>query len=323
MNSGRETGNGKIFGIFKRKEKKDITAEEIEREQKGPKSIKFFFKLFGRNFSKLLTLNLMMLFMVIPILLAVFVYVQGPTTPAQTSVLSPALFGIELISESPAVSVMQGIFGNTVQLPVHISPIFFAVGAILLVLALTWGWQNIGSTYVIRSMVRGEPIFMWSDYFYAIKRNLKQGFFMGLLDFIVIGVLAFDIFYFSGISGGFGEDLMYFCTLGISIIYIFMRFYIYLMLITFDLSIYKLLKNALIFVILGIKRNIVAAIGIILMAALNFLLAVLFVPMGVIIPIILPAFYFLSFAAFISAYAAYPNIQKYMIEPQISSDTIE
>ena len=61
--------NDKAFGIFKRKEKKDITAEEIEREQRGPKGIKFFFKLFGRNFSKLLTLNLMMLFMAIPIML--------------------------------------------------------------------------------------------------------------------------------------------------------------------------------------------------------------------------------------------------------------
>ena len=314
-----ENNNDKVFGIFKRKERKDITAEEIEREQKGPKGVKFFFKLFGRNFSKLLTLNLMMLFMAIPIIVAIFVYIQGPTTPSQTNVLSPALYGIELISESPAVSIMNNHFGVTVSLPVHNSPIFIWVGAILLLLAITWGWQNVGSSYVIRSMVRGEPIFMWSDYFYAIKRNLKQGLIMGLLDFAIIGVLAFDIMYFTGLSGSFTNDLMYFCTIGIAIVYFFMRFYLYIMLITFDLSIYKLLKNALIFVILGIKRNIMGALGIILLAGINLLLAIIFVPTGSIIPIILPAFYLLSCASFISAYAAYPNIQKYMIDPQTDS----
>lgn len=313
--------NEKIFGIFKRKEKKDISAEEIEQEQNGPKGIKLFFKLFGRNFSKLLTLNLMMLFMAIPIIVAVFVYIQGPTTPSQTSVLSPALYGVELISESPAVAIMSNYFGTTVSLPVHNSPIFIWVGAILLLLAVTWGWQNVGSTYVVRSMVRGEPIFMWSDYFYAIKRNLKQGLIMGLLDFAIIGVLIFDVMYFTGLSGSFTNDLMYFCTVGIAIIYFFMRFYLYIMLITFDLSIYKLLKNALIFVILGIKRNIMGAIGIILLVGINLLLAIIFVPAGSIIPIILPAFYLLSFSSFISAYAAYPNIKKYMIDPQdISTD---
>lgn len=320
MNSEHESNNNnKIFGIFKRKERKDLTPEEIEREQNGPKNIKFFFKLFGRNFSKLLTLNLMMLFMAIPIIAAIFIYIQGPTTPSQTEVLSSALYGAELISGSPAVSLMRNIFGVTVQLPVHNSPIFIAVGAVLLVLAITWGWQNIGSTYILRTMVRGEPVFMWSDYFYAIKRNLKQGFFMGLLDFIIIAVLTFDIFYFSGTSANFGEDLMYFCTVGISIIYIFMRFYIYLMLITFDLSIFKLLKNALIFVILGIKRNIVAAIGIILMVGINVLLAIFLVPAGIIVPLLLPAVYLLSFSAFICAYAAYPNIKKYMIDPQMTT----
>ncbi len=311
-----ENNKDKIFGIFPKKGKKDITAEEIELEQKSPKGVKFFFKLLGRNFSKLLTLNLMMLFMAIPIIVAIFVYIQGPTTPSQTNVLSPALYGIELISSSPAVSIMSNHFGTTVSLPVHNSPIFIWVGVILLALALTWGWQNVGSTYVIRSMVRGEPIFMWSDYFYAIKRNLKQGFLMGLLDFAAIGVLIFDIMYFTGLSGSFGNDLMYFCTIGIAIIYFFMRFYLYIMLITFDLSIYKLLKNALIFVILGIKRNILGVLGIILLVGINLLLAVIFVPTGSIIPLILPAFYLLSFSAFISAYAAYPNIQKYMIDPQ-------
>ena len=261
-----------------------------------------------------------MLFMIIPLFAAVFIYLQGPTTPSQTGVLAPTLFGAELISSSPAVSLMQSIYGMTVHLPIHGSYVYIVIAAVLLVLAAIWGWLNVGSTHILRSMVRGEPIFMWSDFFYAIKRNLKQGFFMGLLDFIIIGVLGFDIFYFSGISGSFGQDMMFFCAIGLAVIYIFMRYYIYLMLITFDLSIFKMLKNALIFTTLGIKRNIVATLGVVLMAVINIILAILFIPIGIIVPLILPLIYFLPFSAFMTAYAAYPNIKKYMIDPQIASE---
>ncbi|MBE6538768.1 MAG: DUF624 domain-containing protein [Ruminococcaceae bacterium] len=308
----------KILGIFKKKEVRELTKEEIEREQNAPKNVRFFFKLLKRNFSKLLTLNFLMIFTVIPLIIAVFAYIQGPTTPSQTSVLAPSLFGAALLSDSPAVSLLQSISGFTVQFPIHASPVYIIIGAVLALLAITWGWQNVGATYVLRSMVRGEPVFIWSDFFYAIKRNIRQGFVMGLLDFIFIGVLTFDIIYFSGVSGSFAEELMFFCTIGLAIIYFTMRYYIYLMLITFDLSVFKLLKNALIFTALGIKRNIVATLGIVLMAVINIILVMLLMPVGVIVPLILPLVYFLPFASFITVYAAYPSIKKYMIDPQLS-----
>ncbi len=318
MNKDNQNTDNKIFGIFKRKEPKELTAAEIEKERNAPKNIAFFFKLLKRNFSKLLTLNFLMLFMIIPIIAAIFVYLQGPTTPAQTGILAPTLFGASLISESPAVLLMQSIYGMTAHVSASGTPVYIIIAVLMLLLAITFGWQNIGSTYILRSMVRGEPVFMWSDYFYAIKKNLRQGFFMGLLDFACIGLLTFDIFYFSGMYGSFGQDMMFFCSIGLAIIYILMRFYIYLMLITFDLSIFKILKNALIFTTLGIKRNAMAVFGIILMAALNLVLCMLFIPMGIIVPAVLPLVYFLPFSAFITTYAAYPNIKKYMIDPQIS-----
>ena len=99
------------------------------------------------------------------------------------------------------------------------------------------------------------------------------------------------------------------------VIYTLMRFYLYLMLVTFDLSTRKLLKNALIFSVLGIKRNVMGLLGIVLLAALNLLIIVPCLSIGFSAPIILPLFYFLSFTGFIAAYAAYPNIRRYMIDP--------
>ena len=213
----------KRFGLFKKKEPKEISKEEVEKEKNAPRNLAFYFKLLKRNFSKLLSLNFYMIFMVLPILIAVLLYLQGPTYAAQTSVLSPTLFGAELISGSPAVALMKNVLGIEMLLPAPGSPVYYVAIGILVLLAVTWGWQNVGAAYITRSMVRGEPIFMWSDFFYAIKKNLKQGFFMGLLDFIIISVLIFDISYFSNTSVSFGQDVMFFCTIGLAIIYCLMR----------------------------------------------------------------------------------------------------
>ena len=309
--------DNKKFKLFSKKEKKDITPEEVEAERNGPKGIKLFFKLLKRNFGSLISLNLMMLFMVLPLLAAFYVYLQGDTTPSVTNPVYATLHGADLIIGTPATELLKNTFATRIMLPVHNSVVYPVIIGIVVLLALTWGWQNVGSTYVLRSIVRSEPVYIWSDYFYAIKKNLKQGFIFGIIDFVIIAVLTFDIMWFSGNTGSFAQDLMYFCTVGLALLYVFMRFYLYIMLITFDLSYWKLLKNALIFTTIGIKRNIVGGLGIILMAALNVALIIFLMPMGVAVPLILPLLYFMSFSSFISVYTAYPNIQKYMIDPII------
>ena len=110
-------------------------------------------------------------------------------------------------------------------------------------------------------------------------------------------------------------DFMFFTISALIILYALMRPYIYLMLITFDIKTSKIFKNALIFSILGIKRNIMAVLGIVLMAALNVALIILGLSINFAVPIILPFFYFLAFSGFMSAYAVWPVIEKYMIQP--------
>jgi len=167
--------------------------------------------------------------------------------------------------------------------------------------------------------VRGEPVFIWSDYFYAIKRNLKQGFFLGLIDAVVIFTLGFDIAYFWGRGGTFTLDFGFYVTIALIIIYFLMRFYIYLLLVTFDLSIYKILKNALIFSMLGFKRNIMGVLGIALITGLHIALLLLLIatPLSG-LPIILPFLWYMAAVTFTAAYAAYPVIDRYMIAPYIN-----
>lgn len=300
---------------------------DAKKEDTKP-TLKRFFKLLFRKFWNLISLNLIMLPLVLPIAIAFFVYMSINKTPSESYVIFSQLYGANLIQSTPDSVFLLDLFGAQYMIPAFNSiGTYVAIGVCALFLLVTFGWQNVGAAYILRSLVRGDPVFLFADYFYAVKRNLKQGFFLGLLDFSVIFLLAFDFMFFWGRTGSFGQDLMFWAIAALAIIYFFMRFYLYLLQITFHLSIRKILKNALIFTTLGIKRNLMAFFGILLLAAFAIALIAFFVALFglnmLAIPAILPFFYFLSFSSFMAAYAAYPIIDRYMIAPYVNSSEEE
>lgn len=285
-----------------------------EQEDRKP-NLKFFFVLLWRKLSQLLQLNLIMLLQVLPILGIVLINIFGAKTFNSVSTLYAPLYGISKIVESPSLLNKLDLFGKQVETPL-ITPIMLLGMAVLAAfLFITFGWQNVGAAYVLRGLFRGDPIFVFSDFFYAIKKNWKQGFVIGVIDFICCSVLIADIFFFVTSPSSLGIDIMLGIMVAVAIIYIFMRFYIYQLLVTFDMKILKIIKNSLIFSILGIFRNLVAIVGIILLLGIHVLLVIWLIPMGISIPLVLPFVYLPAIIGFISVYAAYPVIDKYLIAP--------
>jgi uncharacterized membrane protein YesL len=310
----------KLFGFFDYN--RDNRPDAVE-EDTTP-TLKRYFKLLGRRFWKLVTLNLMMLPLIVPALICFYLYVSARQTPVAGELLLPQLLGASAVGKGPIATLLLDLFGAQQNIPVFTTGTYIGMGICIAFTAITFGWQNVGAAYIVRNMVRGEPVFIWSDYFYAIKRNLKQGFFLGLIDAVAIFTLGFDIVYFWGRGGTFTLDFGFFVTIALIIIYFLMRFYIYLMLVTFDLSIYKILKNALIFSMLGFKRNIMGVLGIALITAVHILLLLLLIstPLSG-LPIILPFLWYMAAVTFTAAYAAYPVIDKYMIAPYVGAQQSE
>ena len=279
-------------------------------------NLAFFFKQLWRKLSKIITLNMLMIFQVIPLIACLYLYfIATPTTPTLNFPEYSALFGIQEAASSSISSINLGLFSFQTPLPTYNTYIYWVIGALLLFEVITYGWQKVGSIYVTRGLVRGDSVFIWSDFFYAIKKNFKQGFVLGVIDCIAMFALAFDIIYFmTSASTGF-NNFMYVMTIALIIMYIMFRFYTYLMAVTFDMKIRKIYKNALIFVVLGIKRNIMALLGLAIVTAIAALMIFLFLPMGLGVTLVLPLIYYLGICAFIYTYAAYPVIKKYMIDP--------
>lgn len=286
----------------------------VEKGEDTTPNLKFYFKLLKRKFSSLLSLNILMNFQVLPLFIALFTYLFTEKTPSQTSAVFAPIYGVSLIDSSVTTSTLLSIFGIQYNIPIYNNPAYWIIGICALFLILTIGWQSVGATYVLRGLVRHDPVYIFTDYFYGIKRNFKEGFLYGLFDSLIILVLSIDFMFFYVRTGTFGNNLMFWIIAAMIVLYLLMRPYIYMMLITFNMKFSKILKNALIFAILGIKRNVMWLIGVLLVVFLNFML-IMIVPASIVIPLILPFIYLWAFIGFTVNYAIYPVIDQYMIAP--------
>lgn len=293
-------------------------------EENRKPTFAFFFKSLFRKFPQLLRLNILMIFQALPIIFIAIAFFAGKKTPTATSVSFAPLFGIDQSLSMPGATQTLDMSSIQMALPVFSTAVNITIIILAVIMLITWGWQNVGATYVLRGLFRGDPVFVFTDFFYGIKKNLKQGFFFGLIDLLFMGVLIIDFFFFYQQTGNsFGTDFMYFVIFALAIIYFMMRFYVYLLLITFDMKNFKIIKNSFIFSILGIKRNILAFLGIALLVVLHFFLS-MYLMMGAFgFVVILPLVYIFATTAFMSCYAAYPTIDKYMIAPYAKPENNE
>ena len=159
----------------------------------------------------------------------------------------------------------------------------------------------------------GEPVFTWTDFWYAVKRNWKQALPFGIIDIAINGILIFNIGSMMLTGSEFFTSMMFWCNVVIFVLYFIMRYYIYIQMVTFRLSVTKILKNSMIFALLGVKRNILALLGItlILVFEVMFFMVTALQPVAVAAPLAV----LFSTLAYMKVYAAYFKIKEIMIDP--------
>ena len=271
-----------------------------------------FFKLLGRRWQKLISVNIMYILGNFPIFFYLIYragYFGVDSTAPYYQQFAP-LYGAAMFHDTHAVASLYGIFG--IQVPISANTwktvLFFVLTGLLF---FTFGFVKTGVTYITRTMLRGDPVFLWQDFSHAIKKNWRQALPMGIIDLLAMLLLTYDIRYFWGHLTSAMMYVMFYISLFMFLVYFIMRFYAYLIMITFDLSLYKILKNSLIFVFLGVKRNLLGFLCIVVVIAANYLLFGLYIPVGLALPFI----FTISLILLIETYAAYPKIKQFMIDP--------
>ena len=275
-----------------------------------------FFKFYWRNLDNVLKYNLLLVFGNFPFLFALYA-MTGNLNENSFGAASP-LFGplngaMQLMDGEvgPAFMSLWGIHG--VQATVSVmTPATITLFALSALIALTFGVVNAGVTRLIRSLLLGDPIFFFSDFFTTIKKNWKQALPMGIIDCVVVFMLFYNITltYFNfNVSSAF--RFTFYGNIMIGLVYGMMRNYTYMMLITFDLKLWQIIKNAFIFTVINGKRNLMALLGSALVVMINYFFFIVFIPVGILLPMMLT----FATCAFMGAYAAWPKIKEVLIDP--------
>ena len=312
----------KLFNLFSSSNNKSgrgVTKKQVERDKKM--GVGFFFRLLKARLGNISSTSLIFSVCNFPILLFLFGIsgnldssVPGPISPLYAQVYGmevAAVKGTELAAkQGPLLSTLHGIFGvNTSVSVVSLGSKIFMYCAALLI--LTFGLASIGAIYNMRSVARCEPLSPWSEFFPAVRRNFKQGILIAVMDALLILFLGYDLIAYYANANQFFMQMSFYVVLFFTIIYYVMRFHMYLILVTFDLKTSKLLKNAVLLTFLGWKRSLLCLIASVLTVLISVYLYVLLPFFGLLLPFV----FTFGILTFIGVYAAYPVIDKYMIEP--------
>ncbi len=181
------------------------------------------------------------------------------------------------------------------------------------------GFSAVGITYVTRSLSRDRHTFGVSDFFLAIKKNWKQALCVGFLNHIITAFILFDIslFRYLSLQGKFSGLIGLGISVFILLVFITMKFYIYFIVITFDMKIKQIYLNSFKFFVLNMANNIVMFIAIGLYWALWFFLLTFFASNALVAGIlaVVTIFVYPTYHYLVVQYGIFQSIKKYMIDP--------
>ena len=293
-----------------------------ESEDVKKLNFKGFFILFARKFSTIASVNILFVLLNFPAFFGLMVFVGAINDLS----LSPQNLSFANIygaltgrAADPVSSVYFALSASPVTENEFNRPLLILFIALTCLLLLTFGVVNCGAAHILRSSIRRQPIFLFKDFFGTIKKNWRQGLILGIFDILFMIVIVFDLFVFlRNYSYSYFYTIAFFFSLGVALIYLMAHMYMYMLCITFDLSVFKIIKNSVIFAFLGFKRNILALLGQVAMLYFIYLLIStgVLAALGVVLPLVI----YFGAALFMSYYASYKVIDRYMIEPYYDAD---
>lgn len=191
---------------------------------------------------------------------------------------------------------------------------------------ITIGPALAGMTKVLKSYTLDKDTFIWHDFMKGFKGNLNQSVPLGFIDILMTASLLCALYVYPQFGdrarahGESGTIFTILCIISVSVALtvLMMNFFALPMIVATDLDFRKVVKNSFILVCLGLKRNIITLLIILLVAALMIVgtmvspLTLLLIPLWAV-----------SFLGFVIMFNSYPLIQKYVIDPYYEAQGME
>ncbi|WP_026485827.1 YesL family protein [Caldanaerobius polysaccharolyticus] len=140
---------------------------------------------------------------------------------------------------------------------------------------VTIGPALAGFNYVLRNYSLGRPVWVWSDFKDGALKNLKESFAVSLINAAVGLVLYVNFKFYSSVPLATIGVVARYLVLMIAFVFVLMNVYIFPLLVTYELRIRDVYKNAFIFTVIKLPHNIGIVLLCIAIAIVSMLLAYL------------------------------------------------
>ena len=288
----------------------------VEKDEPQGSAFIRYFKLYFRNFRKMIGYGTIYFFVMLPLVCFALYFI---TTRINPELVANYIDTLNTIAEGQIVEEGKQIMFNSwfvvlFMLVIYV-PNWISIPLVILA-SICIGPLNCGIVYCMRNHAREDHAW-FSDMFTRAWRNKWQGLAFGLIDQAVC--LSLLVYLFSPESMGLPQSVFAYCRIlciAIFVVYMVMRWYIYQMIVTFNLKFRALIKNAWMFVILGFWRNLAAGVSS-LALLLFFVLFPLFYPAAMPFFLLTMMFLMWSLLIFLDVFATYPVMHKYMVAPAL------
>lgn len=260
--------------------------------ENAPEKRRFFqfFEVLGAKFFKLMQLNFIYLICLTPLLFGLYF----------SFTFNPEIEHISDLSREPMFTFA----------PDYLSLIILGVSMFIT------GPATAGFVFVLRNMQRREHAWVFSDFFDQFKKNYLKATVVSILDTIIYILLyvafSFYLFFMPRIFPEMGMISGIACGVVsvIAVIYTWAHFYLYTIMVTFDLKLKHIIKNSVIFAFGKLPLNLLITV-IILAIAIGMVYLMAFIPLLFVLVFALIA---VSLVGLIIVFSTYTTIDKLMLK---------
>ncbi len=185
---------------------------------------------------------------------------------------------------------------------------------------VTIGPATAGLFRVVKNYSIDKHAFVWQDFKQGFKENFFKAFVLGIIDIIAYTGIGCGIVMYTGAMAQSSDSRSFFfllllaATLSAGLTFTIMNYYMYLMMVSTNLTMTQIVSNSLKFAFMAPKQNFTAVLCNIGLPILIFTPIVLVEKLQPLLTIIFP-FAPIAIIAFVVSFCCYPVIQKFVIDP--------
>ena len=243
----------------------------VDKDAPKKKGVFRYFEILARKFWKLCQVNFLFMVCSIPMFLIYYLLV------------TPSIVSFVQIFEQGELAMSQ----DDIAMYSTMLTLFFTVSATTFIGS---GPASAAMAYIMRCFAREEHSWIFSDFFKKMKENFKQGIIVAVVDLVVLFAGSFAIRFYYNYFMQNGQTIWFFfmwLLIVFMIIFVFMHYYIYQLMVTFENKTRNLFKNAVILALSTLPVNMLFTL---LFGFISFMIFTVFTPiMSIILSFVLLA----------------------------------